>query len=187
MSLWATANHTVGPYFHIGMAWACNVDMAPAGTPGRRVEIAGQVLDGAGRPVADALLEIWQANAAGRYAHPDDHRALPLDPAFRGFGRVATDREGRFRVLTIKPGAVPAADGSMQAPHLAITLFMRGLLRHLYTRVYFPEDDPVRFDPVLALVPVERRGSLVARAAGDARFEWNVNLQGEAETVFFDL
>jgi protocatechuate 3,4-dioxygenase alpha subunit len=186
MSLRATTSQTVGPYLHIGLTWLITEDLAPAGVAGERVGIQGRVLDGDGRPVNDALVEIWQANAAGRYAHPLDRREEPLERGFRGFGRSATDDEGRFRFRTIKPGRVPGPSGRLQAPHIAVSVFMRGLLRQLVTRIYFPGDPANAEDPVLALVPPERRHTLIAKPAGPGVLEWNVILQGADETVFFD-
>lgn len=178
MSLQATTSQTVGPYLHIGLTWLITEDLAPAGIAGERVSIAGRVLDGDGKAVDDALVEIWQADAQGRYAQP----------GFRGFGRSATDAQGGFRFKTIKPGRVPAPDGRLQAPHLAVNIFMRGLLKQLVTRVYFPDDPVNAEDAVLALVPAERRGTLIARklSGKPGALEWNVILQGRDETVFFD-
>jgi protocatechuate 3,4-dioxygenase alpha subunit len=138
--------------------------------------------------VNDGVVEIWQANAQGKYAHPEDAQDKPIDAQFRGFGRCLTDAEGRFRFATIKPGRVPGPGGALQAPHIAVTVFMRGLLRHLVTRVYFPDDAANAEDPVLKLVPAERRGTLIARA-GSAKgaLEWSIRLQGADETVFFDM
>lgn len=188
--LQASASATVGPFFHIGLTWLNAAELAGPAVEGERVALHGRVLDGDGRPVDDAVLEIWQANAYGKYAHPDDTQAKPLSPGFRGFGRVPTDEDGGFRLTTIKPGPVPAADGAMQAPHLVVLVFMRGLLKHLLTRMYFPDEPRNADDPVLALVPPERRTTLIAQQAagheGVAELEWNVVLQGPDETVFFD-
>lgn len=188
MSLHATASHTVGPFFHIGLAQHHAIDLTGPGVDGERVTILGRVLDGDGRPVGDALIETWQANVHGRYAHPEDDLLKPLSPGFTGFGRVSTDDDGAFRLTTIKPGAVPGPAGTMQAPHLVVVLFMRGLLKHLLTRLYFPDEPANADDPVLNLVPAERRATLVARksAAEDGVLEWNVILQGADETAFFD-
>jgi protocatechuate 3,4-dioxygenase alpha subunit len=186
MSLQATANQTVGPYFHIGMTWLNCAEIAGAGVPGRRVTIRGRVLDGRGEPVPDALLEIWQADASGRYAPPavaPQERRLAEQQRFLGFGRIPTDARGSFEFTTIKPGALPAGG---QAPHLAVNVFMRGLLRHLVTRIYFPDDDHGG-DLVLNLVEPSRRATLIARDLGGGILEWNVALQGPDETVFFDL
>jgi len=173
MALVATASQTVGPFFAIAFTRGYVADLAPPGVPGERVAIAGRLLDGNGAPVADACIEIWQADAEGRYAHQG---------AFRGFGRVATDRDGAFALTTIKPGEVAG-----MAPHLVVSIFARGLLRRLLTRMYFPDDAANGADPVLALVPAERRATLIARGVGPGRLEWNVVLQGAGETAFFEL
>lgn len=186
MSLHATPNQTVGPYFAIGLAPLYRDDLAPAGVEGARVHISGRVLDGDGAPVGDALLELWQADAAGRYAHPADDRGASTDPRFTGFGRVATDPDGRFGFTTIRPGAIPGPAGRMQAPHLAVGVFMRGLLRHLVTRIYFDGEPANADDPILTLVPDARRDTLVARTIRPGEFAWDVILQGDRETVFFD-
>ena len=184
--MYTTSSQTIGPYLHIGMDWAVNPDLAGSNVKGERISVSGRVVDADGAPVNDAMLEIWQANSHGRYAHPEDVRDLPLDEGFSGWGRVTTDDDGRFRFNTIKPGRVPAADGGLQAPHLNVTIFMRGMLKHLVTRIYFDGDATNAHDPVLASVPAERRGTLVARR-GDNGYEWNVVLQGRGETVFFTL
>ena len=188
MSLRATTSQTVGPYLHIGMTWLITENLAPPGVAGERVSIQGRVLDGDGKPVNDALVEIWQANANGKYAHPRDRQAKPVENGFRGFGRSATDEQGAFRFQTIKPGRVPGPAGKLQAPHIAVTVFMRGQLKHLVTRIYFPDEPANAEDPVLALAPAERRGTLLARkiAGKPGALEWNVILQGGDETVFFD-
>jgi len=186
MSLRATASQTVGPYFSIGLDPLLETDLAPAGVAGQRVAIRGRVLDGDGQPVNDALIEIWQANAEGRYAHPDDTQDGSVDPRFRGFGRVATDAQGTFGFSTIVPGSVPGPGGRLQAPHLLVGVFMRGLLRHLVTRIYFAGEPANADDPVLALVPADRRDTLLARAAPDGTLSWDVVLQGAHETVFFE-
>ena len=184
----ATTWQTVGPFFELGCAWMTIDDLAPPGVSGERVTIEGRILDGEGQPVPDALLELWQANAHGRYAHPDDTQDKPLEPAFRGFGRVATDAAGQYRFHTIKPGPVPGPGGEPQAPHIAVSLFARGLLIRLITRIYFPDEPANASDPVLSLVPPERRGTLVARheTPGGA-LTWDVVMQGPGETVFFDF
>jgi protocatechuate 3,4-dioxygenase alpha subunit len=155
---------------------------------GERVAIRGRVLDGDGQPVVDALIEIWQADAHGRYAHPEDTQEKPRSPGFKGFGRVETEVSGAFGLTTIKPGPVPGPGETMQAPHLVVMVFMRGLLKHLLTRMYFPDEPANAQDPVLHLVPPERRATVIARkAAGEQGvLEWDVILQGDEETVFFD-
>jgi protocatechuate 3,4-dioxygenase, alpha subunit len=176
MSLHATTSQTVGPYLHIGMTWLIIEDLAPAGVAGERVAIEGSIVDGDGKPVDDAAVEIWQANPQGKYG----------DKGFRGFGRSATDAQGRFRFKTVKPGRVPGAGGKLQAPHIAVNIFMRGQLKQLVTRIYFPDDPANAEDPVLALVPAARRGTLIARKTAAGALRWNVILQGRDETVFFD-
>lgn len=177
MSLRASTSQTIGPFLRIGLEWMVIEDLAPAGTAGERFSIEGRVIDGDGRPVNDAALELWQANSQGEYA----------SPGFRGFGRSLTDDAGAFRFRTIKPGRVPGPHGKLQAPHLAVTIFMRGLLKQLVTRVYFPDEPANAEDPVLNLVPAERRATLVAVKRGAGALEWNVVLQGRNETVFFDF
>lgn len=186
MSLKTTSSQTVGPYLHIGLTWLVTDDLVGPGTTGKPIVIEGRVTDADGKPVDDALIEIWQANAHGRYDHPEDTRDLPLEAGFNGFGRVPTDAGGAFRFRTIKPGAIPAADGAMQAPHINVTVFMRGMLRQLATRIYFPDEPANVNDPALRSVPAERRGTLIAKRVGDATLSWNVVLQGEGETVFFE-
>ena len=186
MSLRATTSQTIGPYLRIGLEWMVIEDLAPAGVVGERVRIEGRVLDADGKPVNDAALELWQANSQGRYASPEDEGDAPLERGFRGYGRSLTDDAGAFRFRTIKPGRVPGPDGKLQAPHLLVTVFMRGLLKQLVTRIYFPDDPANADDPILALVPDDRRGTLIARRRDDA-LEWNVVLQGKGETVFFDF
>ncbi len=185
MGLHPTASQTIGPYLRIGLTPMFVTEIAGPDVPGERITLRGRVLDGDGRPVNDALIEVWQANAAGRYAHPDDRQEKPLTPGFQGFGRSPTDDDGAFRFTTIKPGSAPGSDGQTQAPHLAVVFFMRGLLRQLVTRVYFPGDPANATDPVLQLVPVERRATLIARPAADGTLEWDIHLQGADETVFF--
>jgi protocatechuate 3,4-dioxygenase alpha subunit len=189
MSLLTTASQTVGPYVRIGFEAYAVVDLASAGVSGERIELSGHVIAGGAVAVNDAVVEIWQANAQGKYAHPEDAQDKPVEADFRGFGRCLTDAAGGYRFTTIKPGRVPGPGGALQAPHIVVTVFMRGLLKHLITRVYFPDDPANAEDAVLKLVPPERRATLIARRAGAAagRLEWNVILQGPEETVFFDF
>jgi protocatechuate 3,4-dioxygenase alpha subunit len=186
MSLYASGSQTVGPYLHIGLTWLNTDRIAGAGVKGERVVIQGRLLDGDGVGVGDGLVEIWQANAAGKYAHPDDRQRSALEKGFRGFGRVPTDAKGRFRFSTIKPGRVPGPGGKLQAPHLVVTVFMRGLLKQLATRIYFPGDPANLQDPILKQVPAGRRATLIARRKGKGVLEWNIVLQGRNETAFFD-
>jgi protocatechuate 3,4-dioxygenase alpha subunit len=187
-----TPSQTVGPFFHLALdrpAWA---DLAPAGAKGERIVVEGRVTDGDGAPVADACLELWQANAAGRYAHPDDTQPdKPLDPNFRGFGRVSTDAEGRYRFTTIRPGPVPGRGNALQAPHIAVALFARGLLKQLYTRIYFADETTNDTDPVLSSIddPARRRTLLAQRdnRSGNPTYRFDIVLQGEHETAFFEI
>jgi protocatechuate 3,4-dioxygenase alpha subunit len=178
MSLHATPSQTVGPYFSLGMDALIVSDIAGK-AKGARYTIRGKVFDGEGKRVPDAVIEFWQANETGKYA----------DPAFTGFGRVATDAEGGYSITTIKPGRVPGPGATMQAPHIAVTVFMRGMLKQAMSRIYFPADPDNGSDPVLHLVPAERRDTLIAKAVpGHAGvLEWNVVVQGKDETVFFDI
>jgi protocatechuate 3,4-dioxygenase, alpha subunit len=194
MSLQSTTWQTVGPFFSIGLAWLYDDDVAGPGAVGERITIQGLVLDGDGQPVPDGVLEIWQANSCGKYAHPDDTQDKPLEPGFKGYARVPTDDSGRFRFTTIKPGRVPGpngpgADKKLQAPHLAVSVFTRGLLRRLITRLYFPDEHSNAEDFALNLVDPARRATLIAKKI-DGRpnaLEWNVILRGPNETVFFDF
>ena len=189
MSLQATTSQTVGPYFKIGLHWLNRDNLVGEGVSGERVTIQGRVFDGDGVPVPDAILEIWQANAHGKYDHPEDTQDKPLEPGFKGYGRVPVSAEGLFRFATIKPGPVPSPDGNEQAPHLVVSVFMRGLERRLVTRIYFPDEPRNAADFILNLVEPARRSTLIAKktAGGPGTLEWNVVLQGPDETVFFDL
>jgi protocatechuate 3,4-dioxygenase alpha subunit len=189
MRLPATTSQTVGPYFEIGLQPLKCDNLAGDGVAGERVAVQGRVLEGDGAHVPDALLEIWQANSHGKYAHPEDTQDKPLDPGFRGYGRIPTDRNGCFRFATIKPGPVPGPAGAEQAPHLVISVFMRGLMKRLVTRMYFPDDARNATDPILNLVELDRRRTLIATKVPPQAgvLEWNVVLQGVDETVFFDI
>ena len=187
MTLQATTSQTVGPFFSIGLARLNREQLAPPGVSGDRISIAGRVLDGDGKPVPDAILEIWQANAQGKYAHPEDQQPQPPEREFSGFGRIPTDHDGAFRFSTIKPGPVPGPEGKPQAPHIVVSVFARGLLRRLVTRIYFPDQPANAGDFALKLVPPERRATLIARPSGSERaLTWDIHLQGPEETVFFD-
>ena len=193
MSVPATTSQTVGPFFSIGLTRLYRDNLAAPGVTGERIEVTGTVLDGDAKPIPDAIVEIWQANSHGKYAHPDDTQDKPLEKDFSGYGRVPTDEEGRFRFTTIKPGRVPGSEGPngaplLQAPHLVISLFMRGLLRRLITRMYFPGEPGNAQDYVLNLVDPARRHTLIAKRVGDrpGALEWSLVSQGADETVFFD-
>ena len=184
-----TASQTVGPFFHLGLDRPDWADLARDNPQGERITVEGRVLDGDGAPVPDACLELWQANAAGRYAHPEDTQAdKPLDPNFRGFGRVSTNAEGGFRFTTIRPGPVPGRGNALQAPHINIALFARGLLKQLHTRLYFAGETLNEADPVLLSIddPGMRR-TLLARPQDGGAWRFDIVLQGDGETAFFDV
>lgn len=185
----ATTWQTVGPYFRIGMDRLMVADIAGEGVQGQRVRVLVRVLDGDGAPIPDGVLEVWQANSQGKYAHPEDTQDKPLEQGFRGYGRVGTDDDGWLRFDTVKPGPVPGPANVEQAPHLVVGLMMRGLLKRLVTRMYFPGEPMNGTDPILELVDVERRRTLVARAGiEDAKvLTWEIHMQGKDETVFFEL
>lgn len=185
MTLGATPSQTVGPYFKIGLARLSSNNLASADTSGERITIQGRVLDSNGEPVPDAVIEIWQADAAGKYRTSSDSH---INDGFTGFGRIPTDDAGAFHFTTIRPGGVVEPDGARQAPHINVAVFMRGLLRHLVTRIYFDGNSANEHDPVLSLVPAERRHTLYAKPGSPdgSTLHWNVVLQGEQETVFFD-
>ena len=192
-----TPSQTVGPFFKYGLTpegkyeWndAFTGNLITPDASGERIRIEGQVFDGDGAPVRDAMLEIWQADSQGRFADPKDKRALP-NAAFRGFGRCGTDDSGAYAFDTIKPGQVPDADGKPQAPHILLAIFARGMLLHLYTRIYFDGEPANAADPVLALVPRDRRPTLIAARSernGGGVYRFDIRLQGDDETVFFDV
>ncbi len=191
-----TPSQTVGPYFKYGLTpgrdyqWndAFSNDLVTPNVSGERIRIVGQVFDGDGTVVPDSMLEIWQADAQGRFADPQDMRALP-NAAFKGFGRCGTDADGGFSFQTIKPGSVPGPGGKPQAPHILLAVFARGMTQQAITRIYFEEESANAADPILALVPADRRATLIAkREEGDVTtYRFNVCLQGDSETVFFDL
>ena len=189
-----TASQTVGPFFHDCLMRPdarCDV-LASDTTEGKRIRVEGRVLDGDGAGVPDAVIEIWQANHHGRYNHPSDTRDLPLDPAFTGYGRIATQSDGKFCFTTIKPGPVPFDRRRMQAPHISVAVLGRGLLNHLYTRIYFEEEQLTASDPVLQRVTPDRRPTLIARRISnepgrEAVYKIDIVLQGANETVFFEI
>ena len=186
MSLLLTAAQTVGPFVAIGFEKQAVTDVALPGVAGERFTITGRIFDGDGQPVTDGVIETWQANSYGKYAHQDDTQEKLLEENFKGFGRILTDTRGGFRLSTIKPGKVAGPDGREQAPHITVVIFMRGLLKHLATRIYFPDDAANAADPVLSLVPASRRATLIATKAAEGVLHWDVHLQGPGETVFFD-
>ncbi len=190
-----TPSATVGPYFKYGLTPAGVYPVRDAFSPtvatpdaqGDRIRITGRVLDGDGKPVSDSMIEIWQADAAGRYAHPRDGGAKP-NASFKGFGRGDTNADGRYAFETIKPGSVAGPGGKQQAPHIVVAVFARGMPKHLYTRIYFAEDAANHAgDPVLMLVPTDRRNTIVAKRGIDGAYVFDIRIQGGDETVFFDL
>jgi protocatechuate 3,4-dioxygenase, alpha subunit len=182
-----TPSQTVGPFFIIGLPFEGDERLVEEDAPGA-LRIEGIVFDGDGVPVDDAVVEIWQANRGGRYAHPEDTREeVPLEDGFMGHGRCGTDASGRYGFLTVKPGPVPAPGGGLQAPHIEVSVLARGLLKRLATRIYFPDEaEANETDPVLSALDPERRDTLVARDDGGV-LRFDIRLQGEAETVFFDV
>jgi protocatechuate 3,4-dioxygenase, alpha subunit len=188
MSSLQTPSQTVGPFFKPALIASRQESLITPKSRGERVTIEGHVLDGDAKPVSDAMIELWQANADGRYDHPDDSQEKLVDPEFHGFGRAATDERGRFRFYTIKPGSVPGCGSTLQAPHINVSIFARGLLKRLVTRIYFPGEPLNAADAVLNSVAAERRSTLVARIADrEGVLLFDVVLQGEHETVFFDV
>lgn len=236
MSAGVTPSQTVGPYLAIALPWADGPYVVPPETPGA-ILITGTVRDGVGEPIPDALVETWQADPDSRFNHPDDPRgaAEPVVAAFRGFGRCPTDADGRYWIVTLRPGPLPAPDGGTQAPHIDVSVFARGLLNRVVTRIYLPDEDANAADPVLnSIADPARRATLIAVAepvvdangsvatghvtvpepvampagmrgrvtdpglwpagrpattppAGLPRFSFDVRLQGDGETVFFDV
>jgi protocatechuate 3,4-dioxygenase alpha subunit len=185
-----TPSQTVGPFFHFGLVFPGENVLVRDGVRGERIVLTGRVLDGKAQPITDAMVEIWQADAAGIYGHPSDPHHREADRAFHGFGRSDTLHAGdTFRFETVKPGPVPQEGGPSLAPHLAVTIFARGLLTHLTTRIYFADEPAANAaDPVLNGVPANRRATLLAvREAGPAAvYRIDLILQGEGETVFFE-
>lgn len=205
-----TPSQTVGPFFDLLGPARARLRLRADGVPGVPIEVQGCVRDGEGRAVPDALLEIWQADAAGRLNHPEDPRcagpdpssprpnlrmggptsedprSAGPDPSFAGFGRVHTDADGCFAIETIKPGRVPGP-GRLQAPHLLVGLFARGLLARIVTRIYFDDEASNAGDPILERVPPDRRPTLVAASRGGGLYRFDIALQGPHETVFFDV
>ena len=184
-----TPSQTVGPFFALGLdrpEWA---DLTRDNPEGERITIEGRVLDGDGAAVPDALIELWQANTAGRYDHVEDTQAdKKIDPHFNGYGRVATDPQGRFTITTIKPGPVPGRGNALQAPHINVAFFARGLLKQLFTRIYFADEAGNASDPLLSgIEDAGARQTLIARKSGAAAYQFDFVLQGENETAFLDI
>ncbi len=175
-----TPSQTVGPFFGMALPWPAGPLVVPLETPGA-IWIRGQVLDGTGAPVPDALVETWQADPDGRLPSAQGSEA-----EFRGFGRSATDLGGNFEILTLRPGPVQTADGLPQAPYISLAVFARGLLKQLVTRIYFPDSPANEHDALLNALPARARTTLLARPAADG-YRFDIRLQGDDETAFFEL
>jgi protocatechuate 3,4-dioxygenase, alpha subunit len=184
-----TPSQTVGPYFAMRLPWPEGPFVVTADTPGA-ITIIGRLFDGVGDVIPDGMIETWQANPSGRFAHPDDPRG-PVPSAgepFRGFGRCETAHDGSFKIVTLKPGPLPFGDGQTEAPHIDVSVFSRGMLDRSVTRIYFPDEIAANeADPVLRTVPADRRATLIAVPLDEGQFRFDIHMQGDEETVFFDL
>lgn len=189
MTLDLTPTQTVGPYFSLGMMpEGSNVLVQPS-TEGEHIRIEGNIFDSDGDPLFNVLLEIWQANAHGRYNHPLDQRPLPLDPTFIGFGRASTDANGHYWFQTIKPGPVPYQRDVMQAPHIVVLVHASGVSHPLVTRIYFADDPRNKTDLVLQRVPPDRRSTLLVKREqhdGETVYRFDIVLRGEAEELVLE-
>jgi protocatechuate 3,4-dioxygenase alpha subunit len=192
-----TPSQTVGPFFAYGLTpngkydWVDTFsnNLITPDASGERIRVRGRVFDADDKPIPDAMIEIWQADAQGRYANPADQRSLP-NAKFTGFGRCGADDNGDYSFDTIKPGPVPGPNGKMQAPHIMLAIFARGMLRQSYTRIYFADEAANAGDPILALVPPDRRDTLIAKrdvANGQPVYTLDIHMQGAQETVFFEV
>jgi protocatechuate 3,4-dioxygenase alpha subunit len=186
-----TPSQTIGPFYFGTLINGYKHDLAPAGVAGERIEIVLRLHDAEGAIVPDGLFEIWQANSHGRYNHPDDRRNLPLDANFEGYGRASTWTDGCSHFSTVKPGRVPwphggAGGGGMQAPHINISIFARGVLNRLATRLYFDDDPANAEDPVLKMIEPARRATLIAKRDASGIWRLPIFIGGANETVFFD-
>jgi protocatechuate 3,4-dioxygenase alpha subunit len=178
-----TPSATVGPYLAIGLTWADGPDAVAPDIPDA-IWLRGTIFDGNGDPVPDAMVETWQADPDGRFDHPDDPRGAASYPGFRGFGRSHTD-SGEYAVRTLKPGRLPDGDGGLQAPHVDVSVFARGVLDRVVTRIYFADEAEANAeDPVLRALPEEGRRTLIATRTDDG-YRLDIHLQGDRETVFF--
>jgi protocatechuate 3,4-dioxygenase alpha subunit len=194
-----TPSQTVGPFFALGLPWPDGPDVVPEGTAGA-ITITGRVTDGHGDPVPDALVETWQAAPDGGFGHPDDPRpgaatgsaatgSAATGPAWRGFGRCPTDGDGRYRIRTLRPPPLPTGDGRAEAPHIDVSVFARGLLDRVVTRIYFADEEGANAaDPLLSSIAARlREASLIAKPESAGVFRFDIRLQGDGETVFFDV
>lgn len=181
-----TPSQTIGPFFAYSLTprayggqELATERIAPEGVAGERIRVEGTVYDGDGIVVGDAMIEIWQADSQGRF-HADDNAG------FTGFGRAEASAEGNFFFETVKPGGLPGPGGMRQAPHLSVSVFARGILTRLATRIYFSDEPANAVDPVLSLVPEARRDTLIAKRRADGLYRFDIRLQGDGETVFFE-
>ena len=185
--LGCTPSQTVGPYLAIVLPWDDGPDVVADGTAGALI-VTGRLLDGAGEPVPDGLIETWQADPNGRFDHPDDPRGAVAAAGFRGFGRCPTDADGRYWLRIVKPGALPSSAGPDEAPHLDVSVFSRGLLNRVITRMYFPDEAAANArDPLLSSLDADAGRRLVATAADDGVLHFDIRLQGADETPFFRI
>ena len=182
-----TPSQTVGPYFGIMLRGRAHSQQLTERTEGTRIIIKGQVFDGQGVPIPDALVETWQADANGHYRHADDASSAQCDQDFNGYSWQHTRDDGGFHLETIKPGRVPGPEGHDQAPHIVVSVMARGILTRFLTRIYFDDEASNAEDAILSLVPQDRRHTLMARRVGDGRYQFNLVMQGKDETVFFDV
>jgi protocatechuate 3,4-dioxygenase alpha subunit len=185
-----TPSQTVGPYFAMRLPWPDGPFVVREDTPGA-ITIIGRLYDGAGNAIPDGLIETWQASPDGRFAHPDDPRGATSGgyQGFRGFGRCPTSPDGSYRIVTLKPGPLPSPDGTVEAPHLDVSVFARGLLDRVVTRIYFPDEQAAnRDDPVLSSIgEPARRATLIAVPEPEGHLRFDIRLQGQDETIFFDV
>lgn len=182
-------SQTVGPFFHLGLMYGEDTGrLARREAEGEHIRLAVRILDAEGAGVPDAMVELWQADANGRYNHPDDAQDEVSDRAFRGYGRLGSDKNGEMVFETVRPGRVPGVAGTLQAPHINVHIFSRGILRHLSTRIYFALEPANAEDAILGLVPPARRSTLMAHPDPQQPGTWRIDfhLCGEGETVFFD-
>ncbi|CAM5303179.1 MAG: protocatechuate 3,4-dioxygenase alpha subunit [Afipia broomeae] len=191
-----TPSQTVGPFFAYGLtpkgnyAWndIADNDLVTPELLDSRIEITGTLCDGDGAPISDGMVEIWQADGRGRFPSAKGADGGLSNSVFRGFGRCPTGPDGSFTFSTVKPGATEDSNGGRQAPHILIAVFARGLLTHVFTRLYFEDEPANAADPVLQCVPAERRATLIAKRHADgAGYRFDIHLQGDRETVFFDF
>lgn len=184
----ATPSQTVGPFFHFALtAMPALGQMVTPRTPGERIRLRVRVVDGAGEAVPDAIVELWQADAGGHYPKPSDVEPGAPPGTHPAWGRLPTDVDGWCEFVTVVPGPVTGSDGRQQAPHINVCLFMRGLLRHVHTRIYFAGDDRLSADPVLQAVPADRQTTLLAQRDGSDAWAFEIHMQGPNETVFLDI